>query len=249
MSSEDFFEPLAVPATNSYEEKIADKFSQLYSLNVNDKVESKNGLTYLSWSWAWAEFKKISPTATYKIVKNPATNLPFFEDPKIGIIVYTEVSADGLTYEMWLPVMDASNHAMKSEPYTYQVWDKVSKKYVDRRVEAATMIDVNKTIMRSLVKNLAMFGLALYVYAGEDIPCECAISAKEPEQPAVKPKRQRKATDRYAGIKAAINATNDTQSLLLLYRQHETEINGNQDIKALFTQRKQEILSTPINVA
>jgi hypothetical protein len=55
--------------------------------------------------------------------------------------------------------------------------------------------------------------------------------------------------DKFAGIKAAINATNDTQSLLLLYRQHETEINGNQDIKAMFTQRKQEILSTPINVA
>ena len=50
------------------------KFNSLYFLNVNEKVEKKNGLTYLSWAWAWAEFKKIYPTAQYRIIKNPTNN-------------------------------------------------------------------------------------------------------------------------------------------------------------------------------
>lgn len=74
-------------------------------------------------------------------------------------MVYTEVTADHQTYQMWLPVLDASNKAMKLQSYTYQVWDKQNRKYVDRKVEAATMFDINKTLMRCLVKNLAIFGL------------------------------------------------------------------------------------------
>ena len=66
---------------------------------------------------------------------------------------------------MWLPVMDSSNKAMKSEGYTYD-----TKYKKDISVEPATMFDVNKTIMRCLVKNLAMFGLRLYIYSGEDLP-------------------------------------------------------------------------------
>ena len=65
---------------------------------------------------------------------------------------------------MWLPVMDSNNRAMKSEAYT------VRTKYKEIVVQSATMFDVNKTIMRCLVKNLAMFGLGLYIYAGEDLP-------------------------------------------------------------------------------
>ena len=72
---------------------------------------------------------------------------------------------DSLTHTMWLPVMDSANKAMKSEGYTY---DTRYKK--DIPVEPATMFDVNKTIMRCLVKNLAMFGLGLYIYSGEDLP-------------------------------------------------------------------------------
>ena len=71
-------------------------------------------------------------------------------------MVYTEVSVDGITHEMWLPVMNSANKAMKLEAYTYQVWDKEKRQYVDKTVQAATMFDINKTIMRCLVKNLAM---------------------------------------------------------------------------------------------
>jgi hypothetical protein len=138
------------------------KFNELYALNVNEKTEKKDDLTYLSWAWAWAEFKKVYPDATYNVRKNEQ-NLPYFES-EYGIMVYTEVTAGGLTYEMWLPVMDGKNRTMKKEPYSY------STKYGDKKVEPATMTDINKTLMRCLTKNLAMFGLGLYIYAGEDLP-------------------------------------------------------------------------------
>lgn len=119
MSSEDFEMAPMVTDFKSFEEKAAEKFNQLASLNVNDKTESKNGLTYLSWSNAWMEFKKVYPTATYNIVKNPQTGLPYFVDPAVGIMVFTEVEAGGMKYSMWMPIMDSSNRAMKTEPYTY----------------------------------------------------------------------------------------------------------------------------------
>ena len=142
-------------------------FEDVYKINVNEKTEEKNGLTYLSWAWAWAEFKKAYPTAEYKI-KRFENNLPYVYDEKTGYMVFTEVTVDGLTYEMWLPVMDGANKAMKAEPYTYVV-GKGNNQY-EKWVEAATMTDINKAIMRCLTKNLAMFGLGLYIYAGEDLP-------------------------------------------------------------------------------
>lgn len=142
---------------------MATSFEQLYGINVNDKTENKNGLTYLSWAWAWAEFKKVHPNATYKVRKFE-TGLPYVYDENTGYMVFTEVNVDGLTHEMWLPVMDGNNKAMKSTPYEVQT------RYKTVTVNAATMFDINKTIMRCLTKNLAMFGLGLYIYAGEDLP-------------------------------------------------------------------------------
>lgn len=148
-------------------------FNKLRLINVNENVEKKDGLTYLSWAWAWDEFKKACPDATYEVVKNKE-NLPYFESDA-GAMVYTKVTADGQTHEMWLPVMDGKNKAMKSTPYTYTVKDWKTKQSTEKTVEAFTMFDVNKTIMRCLVKNLAMFGLALYIYAGEDLPEEAPV--------------------------------------------------------------------------
>lgn len=143
-------------------------FSEIRAINVNEHVEQKNGLTYLSWAWAWDVFKQACPDATYKIIKTE-NGLPYFETAA-GAMVYTQVSANGETHEMWLPVMDGANNAMKAEPYTYTVRDWKTKQMVDKKVEAFTMFDVNKTLMRCLVKNLAMFGLGLYIYSGEDLP-------------------------------------------------------------------------------
>jgi len=143
-------------------------FEELYNINVNDKTEKKNGLTYLSWAWAWAEVAKRFPDATYEIVFDPATNLPYSYDPETGYMVYTKVTINGTTRMMWLPVMDYRNKALLP----------------------ASMTDINKTIMRCLTKNLAMFGLGLYIYAGEDLPegDDESLPIKKPYPP--KPKKE-----------------------------------------------------------
>jgi hypothetical protein len=139
------------------ETKSLSVFERLSAINVNDKVEKKDNLTYLSWAWAWSEVKKACPDAIYKIGETQYTD-------KLGIMCHTEVTIEGETLTMWLPVMDSKNKAMKTEPYTY------ATKYGEKTVDGATMFDVNKTLMRCLVKNLAMFGLGIYIYAGEDLP-------------------------------------------------------------------------------
>ena len=145
-------------------------FSQLSAINVNDKTEKKSNLTYLSWAHAWAEVKKLFPHASYEILK--FNNLPYVHDPKLGYMVYTTVTIQTITHEMWLPVMDGANQAMLDHPYTYTVmgWKNGQKVPVEKTVDAATMFDINKTIMRCLTKNLAMHGLGIYIYAGEDLP-------------------------------------------------------------------------------
>lgn len=132
-------------------------FNKVVNIDVSAKVEKKAGLSYLSWAWAWAEFVKVYPTATYKVIKNQ-NGMPYFADES-GAFVYTEVTVESLTHEMWLPVMNHSNKALK--------------------VGAFNAFDVNKTIMRCLVKNLAMFGLGLYIYAGEDLPEEAQEAAQK----------------------------------------------------------------------
>lgn len=248
----------SLPEGASQDERRAAFFDAAYSLNVNDKVEKFENLTYLSWANAWAEFKKIYPSASYRVIKNPTTNLPYFEDPNTGLMVYTEVTAEEITYEMWLPVMNSSNKAMKLTPYTYQVWNKQNRQYENRTVEAATMFDVNKAVMRCLVKNLAMFGLGLYIYAGEDLPENESDGETTNTTQASEPKKQtsRKAKsvaapaapqpappvpDRFSVIKNAIASTPNTDALLDLYLQHKNEVEGNAEIKALFTARKQEL--------
>lgn len=152
-------------------------FNYLFSLDVNDRVEKKKvgggkSLSYLSWAWAWAEVKKAFPEANYEIERFD-NHLPYIYDPLTGYMVFTKVTIGNMTHEMWLPVMDGANKAMKSEPYEYEVikWTNGKRDgFTLKKVEAATMFDVNTAIMRCLVKNLAMFGLGLYIYAGEDLP-------------------------------------------------------------------------------
>ena len=158
-----------------------EEFISLYNINVNDKVEEKNGLSYLSWSYARAEFKKVYPEATYEI--KFFGYKPYVFDEDLGYMVFTSVTAGGITHEMRLPVMDWANKAMKNKEYTYKVKDYNTKQYVDKTVATATMFDVNKAIMRCLTKNLAMFGLGLYIYAWEDLPEEQKEASKEAKKP------------------------------------------------------------------
>ena len=145
-------------------------FSRLFKVDVSKNIEKKSAgygkeLSYLSWTFAWSNVKLRYPDANYEIVKFE-NGLPYVYDPKTGYMVFTKVSIEGTTHEMWLPVMDSHNEAMLDHPYV--------KKYKNSSVniDAATMFDINKTIMRCLVKNLAMFGLGLYIYAGEDLPVD-----------------------------------------------------------------------------
>lgn len=157
-------------------------FNELYSLNVNENVEKKNGLSYLSWSWAIAEILKKYPDMTYEIKRFGENQLPYVYDENTGYMVFTSVTIESITREMWLPVMDGANKAMLDHEYTYQVKDYKTGEYKEKTVAIATMFDINKTIMRCLTKNLAMFGLGLYIYAGEDLPEEEATRKITKEQ-------------------------------------------------------------------
>ena len=149
-----------------------ENFEKLLTLELKGKTDKArvNGreYTYLSWAWAWAEFVKVYPDAEYRIIKNEI-GLPYFID-KAGAMVYVKVTADSVTHEMWLPVLNGANKPMKSEPYTYMVKGYSGAPPKQKTVEAINMFDVNKTVMRCLVKCLAMFGLGLYIYQKEDLP-------------------------------------------------------------------------------
>lgn len=123
-------------------------FETLNNINVNDKTEKKNGLTYLSWAWAWGEVKKVYPEANYIVYENEH-GWNYFTDGKT-CWVKTGVIIEGIEHIEYLPVMDFRN---KSIP-----------------LENVTSFDVNKAIQRSLTKALARHGLGLYIYAGEDLP-------------------------------------------------------------------------------
>lgn len=177
-------------------------FENLLSVNVNDMTEKKsNGfteLTYLTWSKAWAELqKRYYGRCSYEIERFGELQLPYQYDDDTGYMVWTKLTIDGITYEMWLPVMDGANKAMKNHVYTYKVKNSKYKyakpdgnghmidknglvvpEYIDKIVEAATMMDIQKAIMRCLVKNIGMFGLGLYIYSGEDLP-EDMLSEEE----------------------------------------------------------------------
>ena len=133
-------------------------FNTLNAVNVNDHVEKKNTgktqLSYLSWTYAWAEVKKRYPDASYEIMRFEK-GLPYVYDPNTGYMVFTKVTIQGVTHEMWLPCMDSHNEAMLATPRT------VKTKYNEFTVDACTMFDINKTIMRCLVKNLNLQNLFL----------------------------------------------------------------------------------------
>ncbi len=153
-------------------EKKKSVFERLSAINVNEHVEKKDNLTYLSWAWAWTATKTECPDATYKILETEY-------DEALGFMCHTTVTIEGETLEMWLPVMDGKNKSMKKTEYSY------STRFGDKKVEAATTFDINKTIMRCLVKNLAMFGLGIYIYAGEDLPeAESVAKAEAPKKTA-----------------------------------------------------------------
>ena len=123
-------------------------FETLNGVNVNEHTEKKNGLTYLSWAWAWGELLKRFPDSTYTIYEN-RDGWCYHTDGKT-CWVKTGVTVEGKEYIEMLPVMDFKNRSISADD--------------------VTSFDVNKAIQRSLTKAVARHGLGLYIYAGEDLP-------------------------------------------------------------------------------
>lgn len=134
-------------------------FETLSTINVNDKVEKKNGLTYLSWAWAWAEVKRHYPNSTYTIYEN-AEGLNFHHDGKTAW-VKTGVTIEDIEHIEYLPVLDFRNASIT--------------------LDKLTSFNVNSSIQRSLTKAIARHGLGLYIYAGEDIPTADETPVQEPK--------------------------------------------------------------------
>ena len=132
-------------------------FNDLYAVNVNGHTEKKNGLTYLSWAWAWGEIKKKHPDATYTVYEN-ADGWNYHTDGRT-CWVKTGVTVNGIEHIEYLPVMDYKNKSILTEN--------------------VTSFDVNKAIQRSLTKACARHGLGLYIYAGEDLPEEEAAEKQD----------------------------------------------------------------------
>lgn len=141
-------------------------FAVLNAINCNDHTEKKNGLTYLSWAWAWGIAKAKYPDANYTIYEN-ADGWNYHTDGRT-CWVKTGVTINGQEHVEYLPVMDTRN---RSIPF-----------------DSVTSFDVNKAIQRSLTKALARHGLGLYIYAGEDLP----DAADDEARAEVKQARQRK---------------------------------------------------------
>ena len=142
-------------------------FQTLNEINVNDKVEKKNNLSYLSWAWAWGEVKKKYPNAQYKIYERESDYGPinYFTDGRTAW-VKTSVIINELEHIEELPVMDYKNKSIT--------------------LDKLTSFDVNKAIQRSLTKAIARHGLGLYIYAGEDLPEEDKKKELEPKEETVK---------------------------------------------------------------
>lgn len=131
-------------------------FNQLNSKDVNDHVEKKNGLTYLAWSYAHQELKKIDSNYTVKTHEFPHPDIPvenyfvpYLTTPE-GYFVQVSVTVKGQTETEWLPVLDFKNKSLPKGN--------------------ATTFDINKAQKRCFVKAAALHGLGLYIYNGEEVP-------------------------------------------------------------------------------
>jgi len=120
--------------------------SELLKINVNDHTERKGNLTYLSWAWAWAEVLKIDPTARYTVHEFEGLPVCYLRNGSALVKVSVEIKGDIKT--CLLPVMDNRNRSIV-DPDSFAV---------------------NTAIMRCLTKCIALFGLGLYIFAGEDLP-------------------------------------------------------------------------------
>jgi len=141
-------------------------WKDLSGIDVGNKIEKKGRFSYLSWSWAWQQVKDKYPEATFEILEDVV-----FPDGTREVRV--SVTIEELTHMMWLPVMDHSNKAIQN-PNARQI---------------------NDARMRCWVKAIALHGLGLYIYAGEDVPHNDDQQAPPPPPQRQAPMPQHLAVD------------------------------------------------------
>ena len=120
-------------------------FAALNAINVSDHIEKKGGFSYLSWPYAVAQLRLADPAATWEVRR--FNGLPYLASD-MGVFVEVAVTVQGITLSQIHPVLDSRN----------------------RPLIAPTAFDINTSIQRCLVKAIALHGLGLYIYAGEDLP-------------------------------------------------------------------------------
>ena len=139
-------------------------FARLNAISVSDHIEKKGGFSYLSWPFAVTQLRLADPTATWSVVR--FNGLPFLAT-EAGVFVEVAVTVQGVTLSQIHPVLDGRN----------------------RPLIAPNSFDINTSIQRALVKAIALHGLGLYIYAGEDLPqpVESTAANDEPAKPTELP--------------------------------------------------------------
>lgn len=122
-------------------------FKKLSEVDIKSKIEKKGGQEYLSWSNAWGSAKALYPSLNRTVYEDPHTGLNYFNDGK-SAYVKVGVTIDGLEHIDYLPIMSYNNKSIT--------------------IDAITSMDVNKTVQRSTTKAIAMHGLGLNLWSGED---------------------------------------------------------------------------------
>ena len=139
-----------------------DPFRVLSRINVNEHTEKKNGLTYLSWAWAWDTLMHLYPDS-YTLIRRPTDNdFPYWTDGRtcwVDVSVTIVWNGNERTRSEVFPIMDYKN---KSIP-----------------VDKVTSFDVNTALQRAWTKCIARHGLGFYIYAGQDLPNEEAEAEKQ----------------------------------------------------------------------
>jgi hypothetical protein len=134
-------------------------FNRLYKTDVTKHIEKKGRFSYLSWAFAVKALREADPEATWEVKKFSDGQVPFMET-RCGFFVEVAVTVQGITLSQVHPVLDNSNKAVP-EPNAFQI---------------------NTSIQRCLVKAIALHGLGLHIYQGEDLPTDDK-PAKDTHQP------------------------------------------------------------------
>jgi len=167
-------------------------FATLSSISVKDKIERKGNLDYLSWANAWAMLKANYPDTQRIVYESPFTGLNYFTD---GTTAYVKVGVlvNGWEHIDYLPIMDFRNNAIP--------------------IAKITSMDVNKAIQRSTAKAIAMHGLGLSLWTGEDIPEQVTTT---PEKNETDRPELAKDSDAWDKVSAYVNANKDKKFTDLL---------------------------------